>query len=229
MKLLASLCLFIVAIAAQAGEKDLYDFNWLDPDKTVYVLQNKLFRKEKRIYIGVGYIFNDKSNFQDSNGINLKTSYFFDEEWAVEASFQKYSNSNNASFANVKFVNGSVPFVRRFNSGISAHLIWSPFYGKINTFNQIFYFDWSFGVGYSRINAESNVLNVDDKATANQFDEEDYNAISLKSTFTFHINQSINFNIDYVNSMTQENGPKDLNTKKLKNTGDIVLSVGFSF
>mgnify|MGYP000697543964 CR=1 FL=1 len=31
-----------------ATEKDLYDFLWLDPDKKVYVLQNKVHKKEAK-------------------------------------------------------------------------------------------------------------------------------------------------------------------------------------
>ena len=30
-----------------ASEKDLYNFLWLDPDKKVYVLQNKIHKKSK--------------------------------------------------------------------------------------------------------------------------------------------------------------------------------------
>jgi hypothetical protein len=91
-----------------AGEKSLYDFLWLDPDKKVYVLQNKLYKKEKSFYFDLGYISNFTSKFQDTQGLSLKGGYYFHEEWGIEGFYHSYSNTNNDDFHNVKLVNEKV-------------------------------------------------------------------------------------------------------------------------
>ena len=44
--LATALVVLFVTKNTHAGEKSLYDFLWLDPDKKVYVLQNKIYKKE---------------------------------------------------------------------------------------------------------------------------------------------------------------------------------------
>ncbi len=51
-KLISFLVIFYTSFSL-AGEKDLYDFQWLDPDKSVYVLQNKIYPKNKTFYVDI--------------------------------------------------------------------------------------------------------------------------------------------------------------------------------
>ena len=39
-------------------------------------------------------------------------------------------------------------------------LLWAPFYGKINTFNKILYFDLFFGIGLATIGGKDNAETV---------------------------------------------------------------------
>src|SRR5665648_749616 len=94
-------------------EESLYDFLWLDPDKKVYVLQNKLYKKEHSLYFDVGYLTNYTSKFQDTAGYALKGGYYFHEEWGAELFFNQYSNKDNDAFRDVQLVNTAVPFIRR--------------------------------------------------------------------------------------------------------------------
>ena len=52
-KILFLLGLQVVFIAlttlAQAADDDEYNFSWLDPDKKIYVLQNRKYRKAGRV------------------------------------------------------------------------------------------------------------------------------------------------------------------------------------
>ena len=57
---------------AKAAEKDLYNFLWLDPDKKVYVLQNKVYKREHTVYLDVGYLKALSSKFQNTNGFKIK-------------------------------------------------------------------------------------------------------------------------------------------------------------
>jgi outer membrane beta-barrel protein len=212
-----------------AGEESLYDFLWLDPDKKVYVLQNKLYKKEHSVYADIGYISNLTSKFQDTRGFGLRTGYYFHEEWGVELFYNNYSNTNNDDFRNVKLINEAEPFVRRLQSTYGAVLIYSPFYGKINTFNQIFYFDWSFGVGYAQINADSNIKTVTQTAVPNKYSKETYTGAVLKTKLKFHLKENIHLGLEYMNTYYQAPGPKNPKSDKLRTNSDIVLSIGFSY
>jgi outer membrane beta-barrel protein len=213
-----------------AGEKSLYDFLWLDPDKKVYVLQNKLYKKEQTFYADVGYLSNLTSKFQDTRGFQLKTGYYFHEEWGVELFYNQYSNSNNDEYRNIQSVSGVEPFIRKVNSTYGALLVWSPFYGKINTFNKIFYFDWSFGAGLGKVNSSSNVNTVGAGAGVPvTFQNESYNAGILKTNVKFHLKENIHLGIEYMSTNYEAAGPKNPKQKELRMNSDLILSIGFSY
>ncbi|WP_408096051.1 outer membrane beta-barrel domain-containing protein [Peredibacter sp. HCB2-198] len=211
-----------------AGEKSLYDFLWLDPDKKVYVLQNKLYKKEHSIYADIGYLANFTSKFQDTRGVAIRAGYYFHEEWGLEVFYNQYTNSNNDDFRNVRLINEAEPFIRRLNSTYGAMLIWSPFYGKINTFNQIYYFDWSFGAGVSKVNAESNIKTVTQGNVANSYTKENYTGAVLKTKVKFHLTENVHLGLEYMNTYYNAPGPKSPSDKLRTNT-DVVFSVGFSY
>lgn len=211
-----------------AGEEDLYDFLWLDPDKSVYVLQNKIHPKTKSLYVDLGYLMNLKSTFQDTYGAQIKLGYFISEEWGIEFDYMKYSNTDNSTLDSVKVVAGLAPFVRRPLSSMSVFAIWSPFYGKINTFNKIYYFDWSFGVGVGTYTMESNLKTAELKSQ-DKFEEENYTSINLKSSLKFHLNRSLHIGIEIFNTNFESNSPKNPNSTSWDQNNDLIFSVGASF
>lgn len=212
-----------------AGEKSLYDFLWLDPDKKVYVLQNKLYKKEHTFYADVGYLSNFTSKFQDTRGFQLKGGYYFHEEWGIELFYNQYSNSNNDEYRNIRLINGTEPFIRRLNSTYGALAIWSPFYGKINTFNQIYYFDWSFGAGLARVNTESNLKNVTNPTVDSKYDKETYTGGVLKTNVKVHLKENVHLGLEYMSTSYMAPGPKNPKEDKLRTNTDIIMSIGFSF
>ncbi len=228
LTLLALVTVMMMTNKVHAGEKSLYDFLWLDPDKKVYVLQNKLYKKEHTAYFDLGYLSNFTSKFQDTFGFAAKGGFYFREEWAIEGFYNGYTNLNNDDFRNVKAINGQEPFIRRLNSSYGANLVWSPFYGKINTFNQIFYFDWSVAAGYAKINAESNLKSVKLGNVKTYFTKESFNGAVLKTNLKFHITEHWHVSADYMNTYFFAAGPRSP-TKKLRTNTDVIVSVGFSF
>jgi len=218
-----------VTNAAIAGEKSLYDFLWLDPDKKVYVLQNKIHKKENTFYADVGFLSNFTSKFQDTRGFQLKAGHFFHEEWGVELFYNKYSNQNNDDYRNVRLINQAEPFIRRMDSSYGALGIWSPFYGKINTFNQIMYFDWSFGAGMARVNTESNLKNVRNPTQDSKFEKESRMGGVAKTNIKLHFKENMHIGLEYMNTYYRAPGPKSPNADKLRTNTDVILSVGFSF
>jgi outer membrane beta-barrel protein len=214
-----------------AAEDDLYDFLWLDPDKKVYVLQNKVYEKQGSVYINVGFIKNNTSDFQSTTGAHLSAGYYFSEEWAIEACYNQYNNSDNDAVKNVRNVVGLTPFIRKPNKSYGASIVWSPFYGKINTFNKIIYLDWSFGLGVGQIQTESNSETVSNAARADVFNDETYTAIKTKTALRIHISEMFHVNIEYQRDNYRAPGPKvgGNASTKWRNNSDAILSLGISF
>lgn len=229
LSIIALALMLILTKETRAGEESLYDFLWLDPDKKVYVLQNKLYKKEHSFYFDLGYVANFTSKFQDTQGFALKGGYYFHEEWGLELFYQQYSNTNNDDFRNVRLINEAEPFIRRMKSSYGAAVIWSPFYGKINTFNKIFYFDWSFGAGYAQVNTDSNIKTVRLNNVPNKYEPEVYNGAILKTKVKFHLKENLHLGVEYMNTYYMAPGPADPKEDKLRTNTDIIFSIGFSY
>ena len=230
--LTAALFLSAACLETKATEDDLYKFLWLDPDKKVYVLQNKLFKKESTFYTQLGYLSSLSGEYQDTSGISGKFGYYFNEEWALETFYNSYSNSNNEAYDNLQKINQSVPFVRRIKSSYGAMGVWSPFYGKINTFNKIIYFDWNFGLGLAKIEAESNKDTVSDPLASSNFSTESYVGGIAKTGLRVHATKNFFIGIDLQRTFYKAPGPTingQISSDKLRGTSDVILSVGLSF
>lgn len=219
-----------------AAEDSVYDFLWLDPDKSVYVLQNKTYRKTKTISVEASFLTTLGKAFQDSYGVDLKAQYYFNEHYGMEIFHTRYTNTDSDDYKNVVAVTQSnnsgqatYPFVRRLNAATGALFLVSPFYGKINTFNKIFYFDWSFGAGLAFLDAESNLRTVRQVNTPNQYDSESFTAFVYKTSFKFHTSRKWSAVIDLRNMNYQAAGPRDTASKELRSNWDFMVGVGFKF
>ena len=151
--LVVLLCLF--TIQGFAASSSVYDFSWLDKDKEVYVLQNRKFRKDSKIYVSGTLGKNINKSFIDGTAITLRAGYFFHEDWGIEVVYSMNSGKENSTADAVK-AQSSVPFYRKTKSYMGAMAMWSPFYSKLNMFNQIFYYDVIFGIGLASVTQEDN-------------------------------------------------------------------------
>ncbi len=232
LELLLFISALIISTKTMSAEKDLYDFLWLDPDKKVYVLQNKIHKKEHTFYANIGVGTENSSSFQETNLLHGNIGYFFNEEWAIESFYSKYKNKDNDALENLKRLNGSIPFIRKANYNMGLLISWSPFYGKINTFNKIFYFDWSIGLGIGKIETESNAQTVANPTTADIYKKEKYTTYLGKSEVTFHANKNINIGIGVILNNYNAPGPTVSNKEganKMRSNLDTLLTVGYSF
>lgn len=229
--LLISLAL-IASRLCLATEKDLYQFMWLDPDKKVFVLQNKIHTKKNTFYMNIGGGFGPSSAFTDTTLSMGNAGYYLTEELAIEGNYLIYHNSDNESLVNLQRLNNSVPFIRRPISSANALLKWSPFYGKINTFNKIFYFDWSFGVGGGILKCESNKDTVSNPSAANNYSQENFLALTTKTELTLHMSKHWHLSLGLLMNNFRAPGPT-LNNEapppKLRTSTDSFLQIGFSF
>ena len=219
-----------------AAEDSVYDFLWLDPDKSVYVLQNKTFKKAKTISLEASFLTTLGKAFQDTYGVDLKAQYYFNEHYGMEIFHTRYTNTDSDDYKNVVSVtqanNGeqaTYPFVRRLNAATGALFLVSPFYGKINTFNKIFYFDWSFGAGLAFLDAESNLRTVSIINAPNAYDSETFTALVYKTSFKFHTSRKWSAVIDLRNMNYQAAGPRDPSSKEMRSNWDFMVGVGFKF
>lgn len=219
-----------------ADEKSLYNFSWLDKDKEIYVLQNRKFRKDGKLYIGGTAAYNLSQNFLTAYGGTLRAGYFFSEDWGVEFLYGKNTNSENDTAKGVK-EQGSVPFYRQIDSFMGAMLMWSPFYSKINTFNRIFYFDWMFGAGVGSITTKDNRNKFDTSASnQNELTTESSIGALWNTGFRFYINENWSLRLDMTGQVYKADKSKRTGTtgpaskaSKLNNEYDIGLGVNYAF
>ncbi len=226
MKITILLSFFIFNLFA--GEKDLYNFEWLDPDKVVYVLQNKVFEKKFTWYLNFGYGFSTDSDFQDTKTLQGKTGFFATEEWGIELLYSTVTNKDNQTMDNISTNIDSVPFVRRLKSYYGGAIIFAPFYGKINTFNQIFYFDWNFGLGATQMNGETNMISFNNQDKNNTYTVENKTGILFKSELRFYVTELINLNIDLIKMFYSVNSLRNPGQKLLLDYTDLIFSLGIS-
>ncbi|MCB9090986.1 MAG: outer membrane beta-barrel domain-containing protein [Halobacteriovoraceae bacterium] len=217
-----------MSVKTFAGTADIYEFKWLDPKKKVFVLQNKLHENRKTWYFNLGYGISELSDFQDSRSIYASTGYFFSEEWGLELFYSKYSNENNDSYDAIRKDLTEIPHIVRLNAIYGLNLLFSPFYGKINTFNLIYYIDWAFGLGVAFVDLEDN-------ATAfvaggeDFFENKSEVGLSLKTHVKWHLTDSFKLGLEFLNYYYHTAKPEAGFPEKWTRSYDFVFTVGMQF
>jgi len=156
--LLAVCWLAIIAVAwgaaeAEASEAspradDEYNFNWLDPDKKIYVLQNRRYTKAMRPMVSVMGGTGFSNPYRTTVSVEPRASFYFTEALGVELRFNyNFNFTNNFARALAVASPSTMPQIREVRMEYGAQLTWVPWYAKINVFNQILYFDWYFNAG----------------------------------------------------------------------------------
>lgn len=162
----ACLILPLKAFAEETSEGDEYDFSWLDPEKKIYVVQNRKFIKKGKAEIamsggiGIGEPYRKRRTFMP------RGFFYINEHWGVSAFAGFNQNSENGNFTALKEASSVIPSVRDIQSFYGASVLWLPWYGKINMFNQILYLDWHFEAGLGQVASEID-LNTSSSGTAN--------------------------------------------------------------
>lgn len=234
-KIFASFIIFLTLISSNihSSEKDVYEFSWLDPDKEVYVLQNRKFRKADNVYLNLGGGITTSGAFVDSSSIQGRAGYFVTEDWGVELVYAKNSGKENDTARAVRASNGggtgTTPFRRIVESYTGAMLVWSPFYSKINTFNKIIYMDWIFGVGLAQLEEHNNKL----RFTVGQSQEgvetlEKHTGLIWEAGMKFFLTENWSTRVD-LTGVHYEATQVSLNGKAFYSNFDATLSLGYTF
>lgn len=144
--------------AAQAAEpetgQDEYDFSWLDPEKKIYVVQNRKYLKQNRLEISLAGGLGMGEPYRTRYTVMPRATFYMSEQFGLSIFGGFNRNSENGNVEALRTQNYPIPAVRDVQSFVAGSIMWLPFYGKINMFNQIFYIDWHIEAGVGQVASE---------------------------------------------------------------------------
>lgn len=214
-----------------ADENSLYDFKWLDEGEKVYVIQNKEHTKAGGIGVDFSFADSQSSPYQDTIGMVFGITYYISETWSMDVTYKQYSNTDSTDLKNLLNVLGSnqvKPIIRKIDTATLIHLNWIPFYGKVNTFNRILFFDWGFGVGFGQFETQGNWKTFSVLNKSITFEKEVDTGFNFKSYVKFYTMGSITMGFEY-NLTGVETIRDPAGTKEVLYYNDIMASVGYLF
>ena len=188
------------ATAAETrGEGDEYSFKWLDPEKKIYVLQNRRYTKSDHAELSVLGGLGLSNPYQSVYNVEGRFGYWFREDLGVEVFYTRGFSSNNNTYRALKATGAASPVVREMRSQYGALLSWAPWYAKINVFNKILYFDWYFAAGAGTVGS---YVDSNPSGAAN-FVPADLFAIYVATGHQYYINESLLIRLDLTNGIYQ--------------------------
>lgn len=184
---------------ASVAPGDEYSFKWLDPDKRIYVLQNRRFTKANHLTAtllgGIGLSNPYRSSFQ----VAPRATYYINETLGIEFFYSKEFNRQNNTYQ-AFLLSGSQtrPAVREIRSEYGAMMQWVPWYAKINFFNQILYFDWYLSGGAGSLSSSVGV-----KPDGSDFINQDHLGLYWGTGHIYHLSQSFALRLDLTGAYFQ--------------------------
>lgn len=210
-----------------SSEDNTYDFKWLDTDKEVYVLQNRKFRKTRRLFVQGGFGITTSGAFANANVFQGRAGWFYNEDFGASVFYSANNSKTNSTFESVR-VQQAIPFVRQVESYYGAMVHWAPFYAKINTFNKVIYFDWIFGLGVSQITEENN-RNEFDSTGETALTKEKHTGLAWDIGLRFYLTQMLSLQVDFlgIHYKARQAIPNS-GSEEFYNNFDLTLSAVFS-
>jgi outer membrane beta-barrel protein len=196
---LVLLSVFVDVSSSFAAEDSDYNFSWLDPDKKIYVLQNRRFRKSgmPHLFMMGGLSLGD--TYRTVSQVQPRFSWWLDEDKGIELLYSaRFHSQNNPYKALIQAQPNKDPYIREVHSQLGLLFNWAPWYAKINVFNSILYFDWYFSMGAGMLGTEIGPKTKDDVASAAQWQSKDLFAVFLGTGHLFHINEKWTARLDFL-------------------------------
>ncbi len=193
---LAVVAFFITGISTALAEDDEYNFSWLDPDKKVYVLQNRRYTKNHKVMAYLMGSTGFSNPYRSDIGLSPRISFYFAEWIGLEAFYETWGNSENTTFQGLRRSSpNALPIVREMRSfmGVNAHFV--PWYAKINVFNRILYFDWFFSAGAGTVSTALDTRTSINAASS--YRTEEYFGLFLGTGHIYHVSQRFLVRLDY--------------------------------
>jgi outer membrane beta-barrel protein len=186
------------ASVTPSSSDDEYNFNWLDPEKKIYVLQNRRYLKANRLMLsalaGVGF----SNPYRSAYNFDPRITYYFSESWGIELFYTLTANVVNSTFNALAGTHSNIlPVIREVRSQWGGTAQWVPWYAKINVFNKILYFDWYFNAGAGDMRAAVYNSSADGITTNPNEVDQDYFAFYLGTGHIYHITDSLLVRLDF--------------------------------
>ncbi|MBY0470654.1 outer membrane beta-barrel domain-containing protein [bacterium] len=182
--------------APPPAENEEYNFNWLDPDKKIYVLQNRKYTKANKVLLS-GFIgTNVSAPFRTSYSFEPRFAYYFNEMFGIETFYALSTNAENSTFQALKTANPtSLPVVREIRAKYGIMLHYVPWYAKINVFNQVLYFDWYLAGGVGTVQAARDTRTS--AAAASVYENENYFSFFWSTGHQYHLSRTFVVRLDF--------------------------------
>ena len=183
---------------AFAASSDDYNFSWLDPEKKIYVLQNRRYRKAgaAQVYGMGGMSLGD--TYRTVLQVQPRLTWWINEDMGLEVFYsQRMHNPNNVYEALAEGIKsgGQSPWIREVRSQFGVLYNWAPWYAKINVFNSVLYFDWYFSVGAGMIGSMVGPKTEDTDVTKS-WKTQNLFAAYLGSGHLFHLSEHWKVRLD---------------------------------
>ena len=235
---LSKWCLLLIFLGTSGKafslEGDTYSFDWLDPDKEVYVLQNRKYRKKGKLYFNVGGGVTTSGAFVDTTVLQGRVGYFAREAVGFEFIYSKNDGKENDTFRRAENFGGgagSTTFRRIVENYVGGMLMLSPFYTKINTFNQIIYADWLLGLGYAKLEESNNEERLVEQLPNAPETKLSHDGILWNLGMKIYLSKALSLRIDLTTVFYQADkvGGAESDKKIWWSNWDAVASLGISF
>jgi outer membrane beta-barrel protein len=179
-----------------------YNFRWLDPDKKIYVLQNRKYEKARRFLFTAMAGATISTPYRDSITVHPRAAFYFTEWIGVEVLFNYTFNWENSTLGALQSsvgASGVLPVTRQLQLQYGALVHWVPWYAKINVFNNILYFDWYFsaGPGASQVQRDTRAS----AQAAATYTNETYFTVFLGTGHQYHLNHWLTIRFDFTASL----------------------------
>jgi len=143
--------------AADLKVDNLADLSKLSAFSDIAVMQRRYMPKTGRFQMNAGLSTMVNDPWNTSLGVNVRGSYNFTEMWGIEGQGFFMSTSQSVAAQDLfsqHNVNAKTSF-GALSSYYGAHILWTPFYGKISLFNlRIIPFDMYFTAGGGTTNLD---------------------------------------------------------------------------
>lgn len=193
---------FMDVSSSFASDENDYNFSWLDPEKKIYVLQNRRYRKEGVDLSVLGGTALGEA-YRTVYMVEPRLAYWVNEDFGFEAFYSDRFNTINNSYRALDqaISTGGVsksPYIREVTSELGLLFNWAPWYAKINVFNSIIYFDWYFSAGAGILNSQIGPKTISDTASAPLWKQENLFAVYLGTGQLFHLSEHWNARLDFL-------------------------------
>lgn len=176
-----------------------YSFKWLDPEKKIYVLQNRRYTKANKVMLSMMAGPGFSNPYRSTLSIEPRAAYYISEDLGFEVFYDKTINSANNTYNALAATGTNVfPVIREIQSEVGFLVHWAPFYAKINVFNSILYFDWYFEGGLGSLTS-----GVTTSKNSTDFSNQNEMSFFLGTGHQFHLNDRFTVRLDFMGTYYQ--------------------------